>query len=301
MSYSWTRLFLDEVGRVGRILSLPIRQSSHDYHHVYERLLARLQEQCDLPKSSWKVLELGPGYTYPVGLLMSNQGIEYTGIDTLRIFWRDGRRWRYKERLLSGRSRLSALGSAFVVWPFELLYYHRLQKLAGNELRHKTVRLITYNGDTLPFPDGVFNIAVSNAVLEHISDLDRVISETYRVLEPGGVVDMVWHNWYSWSGNHFPDSVNRRYPWGHLTGHLEPPAKLGLNRKSPEDILTSFKRFFDVVSVVPMDPEHRLLSEDGFIWEGEKYLQDELAAALSVFPREWLLSKSYLVQAQKTS
>jgi len=42
-------------------------------------------------------------------------------------------------------------------------------------------------GEQLPAPDSAFDLAYCCDVLEHVSDLDRVISETARVLKPGGL------------------------------------------------------------------------------------------------------------------
>jgi 2-polyprenyl-6-hydroxyphenyl methylase / 3-demethylubiquinone-9 3-methyltransferase len=42
-------------------------------------------------------------------------------------------------------------------------------------------------GEELPVPDAAFAVACCCDVLEHVSDVDRVISETARVLEPGGL------------------------------------------------------------------------------------------------------------------
>jgi 2-polyprenyl-6-hydroxyphenyl methylase / 3-demethylubiquinone-9 3-methyltransferase len=42
-------------------------------------------------------------------------------------------------------------------------------------------------GEELPVPDTAFDVACCCDVLEHVSDLDRVISETARVLKPGGL------------------------------------------------------------------------------------------------------------------
>ncbi len=42
-------------------------------------------------------------------------------------------------------------------------------------------------GEELPFPDASFGVACCCDVLEHVSDVDRVIGETARVLEPGGL------------------------------------------------------------------------------------------------------------------
>jgi len=42
-------------------------------------------------------------------------------------------------------------------------------------------------GEQLPVPDSAYGLAYCCDVLEHVSDVDRVISETARVLEPGGL------------------------------------------------------------------------------------------------------------------
>jgi len=42
-------------------------------------------------------------------------------------------------------------------------------------------------GEELPAPDAGFDLACCCDVLEHVSDVDRVIAETARVLEPGGL------------------------------------------------------------------------------------------------------------------
>ena len=42
-------------------------------------------------------------------------------------------------------------------------------------------------GEALPYDDASFDAVVCVDVLEHVSDLDRVLSETERVLRPGGL------------------------------------------------------------------------------------------------------------------
>ena len=42
-------------------------------------------------------------------------------------------------------------------------------------------------GEELPVPDAAFDVACCCDVLEHVSDVDRVITETARVLRPGGL------------------------------------------------------------------------------------------------------------------
>ncbi len=42
-------------------------------------------------------------------------------------------------------------------------------------------------GEQLPVPDSAYDLAYCCDVLEHVSDVDRVISETARALKPGGL------------------------------------------------------------------------------------------------------------------
>jgi SAM-dependent methyltransferase len=47
---------------------------------------------------------------------------------------------------------------------------------------------IVCDGHDLPFRDGEFDAVVAQAVLEHVADPPRVVSEVHRVLRPGGLV-----------------------------------------------------------------------------------------------------------------
>jgi len=55
------------------------------------------------------------------------------------------------------------------------------------------------SGESLPFEDGTFDIVYCCDVLEHVRDLERVISETSRVLKPGGIYffDTINRTWRS--------------------------------------------------------------------------------------------------------
>lgn len=47
------------------------------------------------------------------------------------------------------------------------------------------LKVLEASGSSIPYPDKFFASAVSNSVLEHIPDLDPVLSELARVLQPG--------------------------------------------------------------------------------------------------------------------
>lgn len=57
------------------------------------------------------------------------------------------------------------------------------------EAAHRHAYRLVIQGDAafIPFPDAYFASAVSNSVLEHIPQLDAVLAETARVLQPGAL------------------------------------------------------------------------------------------------------------------
>ena len=58
--------------------------------------------------------------------------------------------------------------------------------------------------ETLPFAHGSFDLAVSDAVFEHCKDLETVLTETKRVLRPGGFVYATYGPmWFCLGGDHF--------------------------------------------------------------------------------------------------
>jgi SAM-dependent methyltransferase len=70
---------------------------------------------------------------------------------------------------------------------------HELVDHAGIDLVETDVYLgprvaIVCDGHHLPFPDGTFDGVVVQAVLEHVLDPCRVVSEIHRVLKPRGIV-----------------------------------------------------------------------------------------------------------------
>jgi arsenite methyltransferase len=59
-------------------------------------------------------------------------------------------------------------------------------RLAASELDATNVEFVEGEAERLPFPDASFDVVISNGVIDLIPDKDAVFAELYRVLAPGG-------------------------------------------------------------------------------------------------------------------
>ena len=59
-------------------------------------------------------------------------------------------------------------------------------RAAAAEMGASNVEFVESEAEQLPFPDGSFDVVVSNGVIDLIPDKDAVFSELFRVLTPGG-------------------------------------------------------------------------------------------------------------------
>jgi arsenite methyltransferase len=59
-------------------------------------------------------------------------------------------------------------------------------RAAAAEMGAANVEFIESEAEDLPFPDGSFDVVISNGVIDLIPDKDAVFSELHRVLVPGG-------------------------------------------------------------------------------------------------------------------
>jgi SAM-dependent methyltransferase len=61
--------------------------------------------------------------------------------------------------------------------------------------------ILNYDGRVIPFPDSSFDIVYSSNVLEHVRDLEGLLTETRRVLRQGGISVHILptHTWRLWT------------------------------------------------------------------------------------------------------
>lgn len=276
------------------------RAAQHQWDCVYASLLRRLRERFGEDLSRLRVLDFGAGYSAPLSLLLCQDVAEVVGLEispTLKDGLLARLRWAPPGQRRSPHRALLEYAAA------RRLVRH-LGRLAGGTLDLTAPRLLRYPGGDLPFPDGSFDCVISNAVLQELPAraLGRYAREMARVLRPGGVIDLCWHNFYSFSGNYLSAEENRRRPWGHLLGGRSDPR---LNRCTPLEVLLSFAPHFRDLRLRGHDHRHRHRHrhqhstsdrDEGFTLEGEDLLGPELAARLSPLPREWLLTRGFTLQ-----
>jgi len=66
----------------------------------------------------------------------------------------------------------------------------------------------------LPFDDACFGLVVNNQVMEHVEDLDAILREIHRVLEPGGTLLSIFPSRDVWREGHIGIPLSHRFPRG---------------------------------------------------------------------------------------
>jgi SAM-dependent methyltransferase len=96
-----------------------------------------------------------------------------------------------------------------------------------------------YNGRTLPFGDGTFDIVFSSNVLEHVAELASLHAEAKRVLRPGGkcIHVMPTDGWRFWTTvSAFPVAAQ------HLTEHMPQLLPRAISRTEARRLLSAGHR-----------------------------------------------------------
>ncbi len=63
-------------------------------------------------------------------------------------------------------------------------------RAGARELGAENVEFVEGEAEELPFPDASFDVVISNGVIDLVPDKDAVFSEIYRVLKPGGRIQI---------------------------------------------------------------------------------------------------------------
>lgn len=270
-------------------------KADHDYNDVFRRSSADVSRLLPMPLAEARVLVLGCGYTYPDVVLYSTVAKSVVGLDVLDLFYRDGLIRGIVDKIRKGKDPLRATWRTLKRRRGLSTYYARLAELSGRPVDHRSYKLLSYGGGRMPFPDGSFDLVMSNATLEHVHDLGTFFSECARVTSPGGIAYHAYHNYFSWSGGHISSFAEReRAPWGHLRGLHHPEEGL-LNKASKEKIAGEFDRHFTLQRVTGLDAWHRPANDPAFTPERADLLTPALRAELKDYSDEDLLTRAFLL------
>lgn len=271
------------------------RKARHDYENYYLSLRARLKETHGPHLGRLRVLDFGCGYTYPMLVLLQQDVREVVGLEVAPVF-RDG--WKNLVDYYGGVRKPGGAAEALLQYCQATRYYGHLQRQSQAPARHADYQIVRYQGGRIPFEDGAFDCLISNAVLQELpGDLGEFAAEMARVVAPGGAIDLEWHNFYSFNGHYLDEAESRRNPWGHLLqGRYHP----SLNRITPAQVEAAFSPWFSEVRLIGHDIRYRLKGKDAdYQPEGEEYLTPELEARLQDYPRDWLLTRGFILQARR--
>jgi phosphatidylethanolamine/phosphatidyl-N-methylethanolamine N-methyltransferase len=80
--------------------------------------------------------------------------------------------------------------------------------------QNSNISLMQMNGETLLFPDQVYDYVVLSHVIAVVDDPEKLLQEVYRVLKPGGRIFILNHfapgNWLKYVDRSF-QSISRRF------------------------------------------------------------------------------------------
>ena len=132
--------------------------------------------------SGLNILELGPGILLGTQILLSECGNRVSVADAFPPPWRDDFHppaYRHLARLIGGSSALE-------------------HAARGDSFANTGIKRVPQPAEALSaLGDAEFDAILSNAVLEHIANLDQVCAELARVTKPGGInihqIDLAYH------------------------------------------------------------------------------------------------------------
>ena len=273
--------------------------ATHDYFNVFLKRKTEIEElECvDLPNA--RVLIIGCGYHYPDVSLWSSVSKSAVGVDVRTAYLRNRFAVLNHSYVAEGKNLAESIArSAFLRWTYKS-YYDHLRLVSDIPLNEHRQEVIAYDGIHLPFIDESFDIVCSNAVLEHVSNLDAVSEEIRRITRPSGICYHLWHNYNALSGAHVPEDIARSSPWGHLTGDSQVQEWLNLsetylNKMSAGEIIDVLSQAFETVRISQLDKDHnRKGIDDAFEYEGADLFTKDLESKLYDHTKEDLLTRAY--------
>ena len=278
--------------------------AKHDALIVFKKTLQDLNEAGFPEQIQGKnILDLGCGQRFPFSLLCAASGanafaidLEYVKPDPVfvkffKVIKQNGTKRAFKYLI---RSIL-----------FDKKYYSALESYSGIPVRKskKEIKFFVTDPTLSQYPliSNTFDLIASNAVLEHVKDVENFAIECNRLLSNDGYLFIIVHNYYSLSGGHnlnwaFPDTDPPKNisAWDHLRKN-QFPTHVYLNKKTPEEYYEIFSNHLNIILFQGVGKDNEPGQK-----EGKKYLTAKIREELKAYPEELLLTRSYLLICKKS-
>jgi len=272
-----------------RYYSMNKEHALHDYL-VFKKVKDVLEKNVERKIEECNILEIGCGQRFALTLLFNTIGVKVIGIDTDYV----NPSFSFKNLLLilrnNGVERFIKTVMRHMF--YDRKYYRVIGKELGEPLNFNNIDIRLMDVCSLRFPNDYFDFIFSNAVFEHIYDVDRACEETCRVCKKGGVIYISVDLFTSISGGHnlewaHPDIKPSKKvpPWDHLREKLY-TTHVYLNKLREKNYLDTFNRYFSIIDIE-------------YEYEGEKYLTDDILKELKSYSRDELLKKTMKVIMKK--
>lgn len=277
----------------------PLTAANHDYFNSFLKSKKDIEQLLPLPLNESSILIIGCGYRYPDVLLYSTCSKNVCGLDIEDVFYRDGFKLSYDSFRRKNKNVLASLYNTYRIRNGLRKYYKRIYELENYTVNHEGLNLISYDGKKIPFEDDKFDAVLSNAVLEHVTDLESFFFEVNRVTKPLGVSRHLYHNYYCFSGCHLPQSFCEKHPWGHLRGKYQTDPN-HLNQVTIDTVSKFFSSFFELNNIFQVSKDHSKKGVDEtFSFERKDLLTPDIRNELKNYSDEQLLTRSYLIVGSK--
>jgi SAM-dependent methyltransferase len=129
-----------------------------------------------MPIEGRSILEIGPGINMGAPMILAAHGAKPIVLDRFLAPWDRDYHGRFYQLL---REELARTDPTADVRPLSAL-------LEARDYPESVIRLVNASLEKAPLPDACCDLIWSNAVLEHVYDLDHSFSQLYRLTKPGG-------------------------------------------------------------------------------------------------------------------
>lgn len=200
------------------------------------RRVVKLLEQAGVPLKNARLLDLACGPLAAQTLLFNSAGYKIVGgdLDIPPAYLPTA----------SLAQRLFQRGKYVKAWETTTApYYQALAQYAGLKLKWNGVKIELADLTRLPFPESSFEAVVCLHHLHHAPDVESLLAEAGRVLQPGGVLVANIVPYPTLNGAFSTDGAQ---PWSHLRGVDNTPNPVILNRWRERQYRLAFEKFFQV-------------------------------------------------------